>query len=325
MDAPRAPLGHLSRLGFALRNAADVDEIASSLLADLVTLPDVTRVGLALSEGAGRRLRFVASDGPDGELAWCHIDAYDDVPLTTVVRTGEPVLGSLHELGDRYRDHVAKHRELGTRAVACWPLPGHGAPLGGLVVYYAAEQAFGEAQRRLLEAAARWTAEAVRRVRTPGERGPDDEAPAHPAGEGRGLRADVRLEGDPRASRVARHFLRDRLAEWQVGGGVVDTALLCLSELVTNAVLHAGTDSQLTVLLEGGELTVVVRDQGGPSRSAGRAPIVALSADDDPLPVFGRGLTLVDALADRWGTEHHTSGTTAWFVLGIDDSEVSYA
>ena len=63
----------------------------------------------------------------------------------------------------------------------------------------------------------------------------------------------------------------------------------------------------------------------GVTWTAGHAPTTTLSADEDPLPVFGRGLTLVDALADRWGTEHHGAGTTAWFVLEIDDSEASYA
>ena len=60
--SPRAPLGHLSRLGFALVGAGDVDEIVRCLLADLTALPGVRRVGLALTEGGGRRLRFIASD-----------------------------------------------------------------------------------------------------------------------------------------------------------------------------------------------------------------------------------------------------------------------
>ena len=98
--------------------------------------------------------------------------------------------------------------------------------------------------------------------------------------------------------------------------------------LFTNAILHAGTASELSVLLEAGELTVVVRDQGRSDRPSGHAPTTGLSAglsaDEDPLPVFGRGLTLVDALSERWGTEQHPSGTTAWFVLEVDDSQASY-
>ena len=96
---PREPLGHLSRLGFALRSAPDVDHIAAFLMGDLVELPEVTRVGMALTEGGGRRLRFVANErvSPDGLDVVPH-RRYDDVPMTAVVRTGEPILGNLDEL-----------------------------------------------------------------------------------------------------------------------------------------------------------------------------------------------------------------------------------
>jgi len=62
---PQGPLGRLSRLGSALVGAAGIDEVASSLLADLSALPGVRRVGFALSEGGGRRLRFTSSDRSD--------------------------------------------------------------------------------------------------------------------------------------------------------------------------------------------------------------------------------------------------------------------
>ena len=47
--------------------AAGIDEIAASLLTDLAALPGVRRVGFALSEGGGRRLRFTASDRSDDD------------------------------------------------------------------------------------------------------------------------------------------------------------------------------------------------------------------------------------------------------------------
>ena len=65
----------------------------------LSAVPGVRRIGLALVEGGGRRLRFTASDRERGvEVDWCHVDAYDDVPLNTAVRTGEPVLAAVEEL-----------------------------------------------------------------------------------------------------------------------------------------------------------------------------------------------------------------------------------
>ncbi len=331
---PRAPLGHLSRLGFALRSAADIDEVAHSVLLDLVTLPDVGRVGIGLSEGAGRRLRFVHRNAPtddasgdssdDGAaLAWWHIDAYDELPLTTVVRTGEPVLGSLEELEPRYPEIVARLRKGSTRAMAAWPLPGIGSPVGGIVVFFDAPQAFGEAQRRLLEATARRISEAVRRVRMVAGRGPGDVAPDDPTLIGDGECVRLLLEGDPRASGAARRFLREQLDRWEVDEDTSDSAQLCLSELVTNAVIHARTSCELTVQLEAGLLTVVVRDLGGSSRAADPASYLPVPDDEDPLRVFGRGLTLVDALADRWGSERDASGTTAWFALELDNPQAS--
>jgi anti-sigma regulatory factor (Ser/Thr protein kinase) len=305
-----------------LRNASDIDEVARSVLADLITLPGVSRVGFALVEGAGRRLRYVATDAqgrPD--LSWSHIDAYDDVPLTTVARTGEPLIGNLDELEARYADLVPRLRGEGIRGLAAWPLPGFGSPIGGLIVLFDAEQAFAEPQRRLLEATARRTADAVRRVRIITGRGPEDATADDPALIGQGDRASVLLEGDPRAASASRRFLREWLEEWGVDDDTVDNAQLCLSELVTNAIIHARTSSELTVHFEHRVLTVVVRDLGGSNRSNDPASMTQMPDADDPMRVFGRGLTLVDAIADRWGSEQDASGTTAWFVIELEHAE----
>jgi anti-sigma regulatory factor (Ser/Thr protein kinase) len=314
---PRAPLGHLSRLGFTLRSAAGVNEIACSVLRDLLALPGVRRVGFALSEGGGRRLRFVGSDSLPGEaLDWCLIDAYDDVPLTAVVRTGEPVLGSIDEFEHRFPEVAARQREEGTEAMAVWPLPGDGAPMGGIILFYDTAQTFPDTHRGLLEAACRRAADAVRRVRdTPRPDGDEpwaaDEEPDD------GERASVLLSSDPRSVGIARGFLRETLAHWDVDDDPIDTAQLCLSELVTNVVMHAGTTCELTVRLDEETLTVVVRDLGGErDRPGGHAP-VELGEDEDPLQVAGRGLMLVDALADRWASQHDATGTTAWFALDL--------
>lgn len=318
-ESPRAPLGHLSRLGFALRNASDIDEVARSVLADLVSLPDVSRVGFALVEGAGRRLRYVATDAeghPD--LSWTLVDAYEDVPLTAVARTGEPLMGNLDDLAASYPRVVERLRGDGTRGLAAWPLPGFGSPVGGLIVQFDTDQAFAEPQRRLLEATARRTAEAVRRVRIISGRGPEDAAADDPALIGQGDRATVLLESDPRAASAARRFLREQLERWGVDDDTVDNAQLCLSELVTNAIIHAQTSSELTLHFENRVLTVVVRDLGGSNRAGDPAQVAAVLDVDDPMRVFGRGLTLVDALADRWGSEQDASGTTAWFVFELD-------
>ena len=93
-----------SHLGFALRNATDLESVAQAVVRELVALPGAVRAGLALVEGGGRRLRFRVSDSDE----WCHIDAYDDVPLTAVVRSGSPIVGALD---DRAQPGGAKHGE----------------------------------------------------------------------------------------------------------------------------------------------------------------------------------------------------------------------
>lgn len=316
---PRAPLGPLARLDVALAAAGEVDHAAHALLDDLASLPGVRRVGVALAEGGGRRLRFTAVAGPEvpDRLEWCHIDAYDDVPLTRVVRTGEPVSGSLDELEPLYAGLVQRERSEGTCAVAAVPLPGTGSPIGGLVVFLARPDHVPGPLLALLEAAAGRTSDAVHRIRAQHTRDlaaelADTEAEA----DARAQVAALRLPPDPRAPGRARRFLRQELDRWQVAADVVDTAQLCLSEVVTNAVNHAHTVADVRLSLLDDVLTVLVRDHGGAGDAVAPAPVDV----DDPLAVWGRGLALVDALAERWGSERDAVGTTVWFALPVGEA-----
>lgn len=298
-----------------LRDAHDVDQVTRAVLAFVAGGPSVVRAALALSEGGGRRLRFVDSiaAADQADLDWCHIDAYDDVPLTTVVRTGEPVCGALDSFGDRYAAYLSTQRDSGADALAALPLPGTGSPIGGLLVYVADRAALDERRVATLSSIARRAADAVRRVRLVSGRLGSDAVPEEPVVPEGALTTSVLLEGDPRATGAARRFLREHLRAWGVDDEAVDDAQLCLSELVTNAVVHAGTASELRVVLDQGVLTVTVRDLGGLGKPSAGEPHP--SEDLDPLRVYGRGLQLVDALADRWGSERDAVGTTVWFAL----------
>jgi anti-sigma regulatory factor (Ser/Thr protein kinase) len=108
----------------------------------------------------------------------------------------------------------------------------------------------------------------------------------------------------------ARRFLRKTLNRWGVDEEIADTAVLCLSELVTNAVIHSHAGCSVRVSLEDGLLTTTVRDRG----TADAASITAL---EEPLQVHGRGLLVVEALASRWGYELDAAGTTVWFELEV--------
>lgn len=92
----------------------------------------------------------------------------------------------------------------------------------------------------------------------------------------------------------ARHFARDVLEGWGCHGLVSDAELV-VSELVTNAVLHAGTSGRLVLRLGTERLRVEVVDEGaGDPRPQ----------PWDPLRPGGRGLLIVSEIARRWGVEH---------------------
>jgi serine phosphatase RsbU (regulator of sigma subunit)/anti-sigma regulatory factor (Ser/Thr protein kinase) len=122
-------------------------------------------------------------------------------------------------------------------------------------------------------------------------------------------RAAAPLPADPRAPGTARRFLRDTLADWGVDDDTLEAAELCVSELVTNAVIHTGTSSEVTAQLDPEFLTVTVRDGGG------IGAVRRLEAPPDPLTISGRGLGLVEALATAWSAEHGADGTTVWFEI----------
>ena len=295
-------------------SAPDIDELARRLLTGLMEFPGIVRVGLALSEVGGRRLRFTSSTAiTDDEVTWCHIDAYEDVPLTSVVRNGEAIIRGRNQMDRRYATFVSNQPDE-VQGFAVVPLNGTGSPVGGLILYLRQVWAPTGSERRLLDSVAQHAADAVRRVRAEGSR----EAGETSAGEE--LVGHLVLHDDPRSVGRARRFLRGFVADENFSADVIDTAELCLSELATNALMHSeGGTYELRVTLDGPLLTVAVRDRG-----QGTQTVAEATTDDDPLMISGRGLQLVEALADRWGSERDALGTIVWFALDVE-SESSEA
>jgi anti-sigma regulatory factor (Ser/Thr protein kinase)/GNAT superfamily N-acetyltransferase len=280
---------------------------ALSALADLRALPCVQRVGVALPEGGGRRLRFTSSDrvyaGNPG-TSWCWVDAYDDVPLNTVVRTGDPVLGTLDELEARYRGFVAHQRSTATVALAALPVVADGQAVGGVVLYFAEPQPFDAAQRERLAGTIAALGTDLRRAqhrRTREERPTLAAEPAPPEA----LVETFDVPGDAAAISDARRTLRAILERWPVDGERVEDAVLCLSELVTNAHMHTQGGCSVRVMLDDGVLTLGVRDNGPGEGGSAELP-------DEVLRVHGRGLQIVGAVASRWTSEVDSVGSTVW-------------
>ena len=131
--------------------------------------------------------------------------------------------------------------------------------------------------------------------------------------------ASAAYQPEPKAAAAARRFVRDTLEAWVVTGaadghGVVDDAVLLTSELVTNAVVHAGTSVQVTCRLAEGAVEVVVSD-GHPGRLVPEAP------EREAVPserTGGRGLLLPAALASAWGVAYGRASKAVWFRLALD-------
>lgn len=115
------------------------------------------------------------------------------------------------------------------------------------------------------------------------------------------------LPRDPTAPREARALVRGVLE--REDARVVETVELLVSELVTNAIVHASSAPRVEVDLSRHRIRVSVHDED-PNLPATRTPDL-----DRP---GGRGLVLLDQLAGRWGAEPSDGGKLVWFELDRD-------
>lgn len=121
------------------------------------------------------------------------------------------------------------------------------------------------------------------------------------------LAACVDLLPVPASVPAARHAALHLMRAWGVPQDTDDAALL-VTELVANVVDHVGGATSLTLelVVSDGWLRVAVVDSSATRPEMG---------DRDRDSIRGRGLLLVQAIADRWGTEEHRGGKRVWFEL----------
>jgi anti-sigma regulatory factor (Ser/Thr protein kinase) len=126
----------------------------------------------------------------------------------------------------------------------------------------------------------------------------------------------MRFGRDLDAPQHARHTAAAVLRGWAIDGTEIDDVALIVSEIVTNAICH-GTSGDVHMSIELGEsaLVVLVYDRT-PFVSPFRA-VRHADADEES----GRGLALVEVLADRWGSGpvdgDPTAGTAVWAEIGL--------
>ena len=121
------------------------------------------------------------------------------------------------------------------------------------------------------------------------------------------LEQRLELPAQPASARRARRFVGDLLREG--ADGVCDVCVLLTSELVTNAVLYAQSDIEISVRLSRDRVRVAVGD------ASSVPPVRRLVGTE---ATSGRGLALVEALSSAWGvdTSRTGAGKEVWFELG---------
>jgi anti-sigma regulatory factor (Ser/Thr protein kinase) len=107
---------------------------------------------------------------------------------------------------------------------------------------------------------------------------------------------------NPESVRAAREFVREAVLESR---NVAD-ALLLVSELATNAIIHAKTTFAVQVEVREDVVRVEVVDA---------SPDLPVIAESPPLGSRGRGLGIVNSIARAWGTEMRGPGKAIWFEI----------
>jgi anti-sigma regulatory factor (Ser/Thr protein kinase) len=123
---------------------------------------------------------------------------------------------------------------------------------------------------------------------------------------GKSLTSHMTIPARPEAGAIARRVI----ARWMGGHPRLDDALLALTELVNNAVVHGGLE-------EGEDLTIAMMPEGNGMRLTVRhvgIPFEVVELPDPSREAGGsRGLAIVEQIADRWGVDSDGSEVTAWF------------
>jgi anti-sigma regulatory factor (Ser/Thr protein kinase) len=117
---------------------------------------------------------------------------------------------------------------------------------------------------------------------------------------------NTRLEGDGRSVAGVRTAVRELTAGQ--GEGLAEAAVLLTDELVTNAVVHGGGWYAVEMHIDDMSMRITVSDH-----SRERPRVYGTSAVRE----HGRGVAIVDALAQRWGTCLTEEGKAVWFELEV--------
>ena len=120
------------------------------------------------------------------------------------------------------------------------------------------------------------------------------------------LSAELVLPPDVTSVGLGRKFVRDTVSDWGLEN-LLDTAVLLTSEVITNSVLHARTQIVLSLRSANGTVSISVHD-GSQHLPRPRSHSVDATT--------GRGLELLDRLAQEWHVDRESDGKTLTFTVG---------
>ena len=130
---------------------------------------------------------------------------------------------------------------------------------------------------------------------------------------------NAELDEDLSSVPRARRLVSDLLNRWELRG-LGDVATLLTSELVANALIHTGGGASLVVAVADGVLEIGVSDHDHQAIELVKPKLERLGADHHAIPdEGGRGLLLVDSLADEWGVVQLVDGKQVWIRLSTDE------
>jgi hypothetical protein len=124
-------------------------------------------------------------------------------------------------------------------------------------------------------------------------------------------RLSLALEPLPGAARRSRELITEACGRWE-RSELAGPACIVVTEMVNNVVAHAHTSMIVLVAVHGDGMSVAVRDNSAtvPSYHGGPVPVTAYG---------GRGMLLIDSVADRWGSLRLDAGKVVWALLTDED------
>jgi anti-sigma regulatory factor (Ser/Thr protein kinase) len=114
------------------------------------------------------------------------------------------------------------------------------------------------------------------------------------------------FSADTKTPRAARHFVVEALSQLGSKEWLIDDAALVVTELTTNALLHAHSAATVNLWVNGDVVRVGVEDA---------APVLPTQRPPERLGPSGRGLNLVAALSRQWGADFLDGGKVVWAEL----------